>query len=93
MNRRRRVTARLRSLRFPAAGDTADLHARVRNTETGQRETRARLDRLESLVEGLQDAVHRETVRQQHLIDALQQKTDPAELARALSDDARRKGL
>jgi hypothetical protein len=93
MNRRRRVTARLRSLRFPAAGDAGALEARLTRTETEQREIRERLERLESLIEGLQDAVHRETVRQQQLIDELQRKMDPAEIARALSDDARRKGL
>jgi hypothetical protein len=32
-------------------------------------------------------------VRQQQLIDDLERKTEPAEMARALSDDARRRGL
>jgi wobble nucleotide-excising tRNase len=90
---RRRVTARLRSLRLPAVGDTAGLEARLTRIETEQRETRERLDRLESVIEGVQDAMHRETVRQQQLIDDLERKTEPAEMARALSDDARRRGL
>ena len=54
---------------------------------------RARLEHLEAVVEGLQDAVHRESVRHDELIGALQRKTEPEEIARALSDDARRRGL
>ena len=48
---------------------------------------------LESVVEGLQDAVHRESRRFDALIDALQRKTEPAEIAKALGEDARRRGL
>ena len=44
---------------------------------------------LEELLEGLQDAVHRESVR----FAELQRQISPAELARALSEDARRRGL
>ena len=53
----------------------------------------ARLDHLESLVEGLQDAVHREAVRQREELDELRRRIEPAEIARALTDDARRRGL
>jgi hypothetical protein len=52
-----------------------------------------RVERLESVVEGLQDAMHRESVRHDQQIEALQAKTEPAELARALSEDARKRGL
>jgi chaperonin cofactor prefoldin len=52
-----------------------------------------RVARLESVVEGLQDAVHRESRRFDALIDALQRKTQPAEIAKALGEDARRRGL
>ena len=54
---------------------------------------RERLDRLETAFYGLQDAVHRETVRQNERIDALEKSTRPDELSRALSADARRRGL
>ena len=52
-----------------------------------------RVMELEAVVEGLQDAVHRESRRFDALIDALQRKTEPAEIARALGEDARRRGL
>jgi hypothetical protein len=48
---------------------------------------------LEDLVEGLQDAVHRESVRRDEQIARLERKVEPRELARALSDDARERGL
>lgn len=48
---------------------------------------------LEGLVEGLQDAVHRDSVRRDERIARLERKVEPGELARALSDDARERGL
>lgn len=56
-------------------------------------ELRARLDALEAMVEGLQDSVDRETRRLNERIDALARRLEPAQLARALSDDARKRGL
>ena len=52
-----------------------------------------RLEHLESLVEGLQDAVHRDAVRHEKRLSELETKTDPEAVAKALSDDARRRGL
>jgi hypothetical protein len=52
-----------------------------------------RLRHLETLVEGLQDAVYRDSVRQDERMAELERKTDPEALAKALSDDARRRGL
>ena len=52
-----------------------------------------RIAELEDLVEGLQDAVHREGVRRDERTAQLERKTDPQEMARALSADARRRGL
>jgi hypothetical protein len=52
-----------------------------------------RLAHLESALEGLQDAVHRESMRQNAQNAELRQRTAPAEMARALSDDARERGL
>ena len=61
--------------------------------QTAQQRLEARVRRLERVVEGLQDAVDRESRRFDTLIEALQRKTDPAEMARALGEDARKRGL
>lgn len=53
----------------------------------------ARVERLESVVEGLQDAVYRQARQHDAAIAELRERTDPAEIARALSADARRRGL
>jgi hypothetical protein len=52
-----------------------------------------RLDALELAFEGLQDAVHRASMRQDKEIRDLTTNTQPAAMARALSDDARRRGI
>jgi hypothetical protein len=52
-----------------------------------------RVVRLEGQVEALQDAVHREWVRHDDKTAALERKTQPAEIARALSKDAQRRGI
>ncbi len=52
-----------------------------------------RLERLETVVEGLQDAVYRESQRLEARIDDVRARTEPEEMARALSQDARRRGL
>jgi hypothetical protein len=52
-----------------------------------------RIEHLEALVEGLQDAVHRETVRQQRDIGELERRTEAGEMARSLDRHARERGL
>jgi hypothetical protein len=52
-----------------------------------------RLAHIEALVQGLQDAVHRDSVRHEERMSALERKTEPEALAKALSDDRRRRGL
>jgi hypothetical protein len=54
---------------------------------------RERLEHVEALVEGLQDAVHRDSVRHDERMAELERRTHPDALAKALSDDARRRGL
>ena len=49
--------------------------------------------RLEELVEGLQDAVHRESVRRDAEIAEVKRKLEPTALAQAISADARKRGL
>jgi hypothetical protein len=53
----------------------------------------ARVAHLEAALEGLQDAVHRDSVRYDERITELQRKLQPGEIARALSSDARERGL
>jgi hypothetical protein len=53
----------------------------------------ARLDALEAMVEGLQDSVDRESRRHDERLDELARRLQPADLARVLSDDARKRGL
>ena len=52
-----------------------------------------RMRHLETMIEGLQDAVHREITRTNDQIDQLRRRTEPGELSRALSEDARHRGL
>jgi hypothetical protein len=52
----------------------------------------ARVEGLEELIEGLQDALYRETVRLEERIEALERKSEPGEIARALSAEARKRG-
>jgi hypothetical protein len=52
-----------------------------------------RVQHLEHELQGLQDSVHRESRRRDEEMKDLQRKLQPGELARSLSDDARRRGL
>ena len=53
----------------------------------------ARVQHLESELEGLQDAVYRRAVLEDEHIDELRTRTAPGQLARDLSQDARKRGL
>jgi len=48
---------------------------------------------LEQMIQGLQDAVHREAVRRDEQAARFERRIEPRELARALSEDARERGL
>ena len=63
----------------PPASDLAALEARVAH--------------LERLLEGLQDSVHRETIRDRKRITDLEARIEPSALAVALDNDARERGL
>jgi hypothetical protein len=52
-----------------------------------------RVAHLEGMVEGLQDAVHREMSRTNQEIEHLRKRLEPAEISRALSENAREHGL
>jgi hypothetical protein len=81
MSLRERI-GRMAALRRPPQPPADDLR---RLTE--------RVEQLEALVEGLQDAVHRDAVRHERRLAELEHKTQPEVLAKALSEDARRRGL
>jgi tRNA nucleotidyltransferase/poly(A) polymerase len=53
----------------------------------------ARIEHLETALEGLQDARYRHEVSDKESIGELRRRTDPEQMARDLSDDARRRGL
>ena len=84
-------TARLRA----ALDRVLQRGASAPSPESEQRLARLerRLDHLESLVEALQDSVHREGVRHDQQIEDLKKTTEPAQSTRALDRHAREKGL
>ncbi len=53
----------------------------------------SRVEHLETELEGLQDAVYRQAQLEQEQIGELRRRTEPEQVARALGEDARRRGL
>jgi hypothetical protein len=53
----------------------------------------ARIQHLEAALEGLQDAVYRESLLQGGKIDDLRKRTEPGQMARDLSEEARKRGV
>ena len=53
----------------------------------------ARVVHLDAELEGLQDSVHRQSVLEHTHIAELTRRTEPHQMARALSEDARRHGV
>jgi hypothetical protein len=53
----------------------------------------ARIEHLETALEGLQDALYRHEVLDKENISDLHRRMDPEQIARDLSRDARRRGL
>ena len=53
----------------------------------------ARIAHLERALEGLQDALYRHEVPDKENIGDLRRRMDPEQMARDLSEDARRRGL
>jgi hypothetical protein len=52
-----------------------------------------RIERLETIVEGLQDALYRHSQYLDERVEELKARTEPEVIARELSADARRRGL
>jgi len=87
-----RVVVQLRPRREPTGAPTDG--ARQDATVVQRLESlEKRLAHLEAMIEGLQDAVHRESVRQAREIDQLQRNAEPSEIRRALGRDAREYGI
>jgi hypothetical protein len=63
-----------------------DSHHRVERLE-------ARVEHLEAELEGLQDAVYRRALEEDERFDDLRRRTAPDQVARDLSEDARRRGI
>ena len=53
----------------------------------------ARVGHLEAALVGLQDAIHRQAVLNDERLDELARRTEPHQIATALSQDARQRGL
>ncbi len=88
------MIARIRQIRRVAkSGDDAAKLPVSPPEQDQMRALEARISHLESLVQGLQDSVHRESSRHAKRIAELEARIEPGALGKALSDDARARGL
>ena len=88
------LIGRIRQLR--RGGAQPNEPATAATSDPGQDALRAletRITHLEQLVQGLQDSVHRESTRLSRRLGEVEARIQPAALGRALSDDARERGL
>ena len=96
MPAREELIGRIRQIRsaFAESGEHAAGSTSGPGPASGElRALAARVSHLEQLVEGLQDSVHRESTRVSKRIGDLEEQIQPAALTRALSKDARDRGL
>lgn len=94
MRDRERLITRIRQIRaafIPAVDVTEPLGGAGDGDQLDALE--ARVIHLETLVQGLQDSVHRESSRHAIRIAELEARIRPGALGKALSDDARARGL
>ncbi len=94
MRERERLIARIRQVR--RASKTADEAAKAAAPVPRPDQLHAleeRVTQLEALVQGLQDSVHRESSRHAKRITELEARIQPRALGKALSDNARARGL
>lgn len=95
---RQGLTARIRQIRrtYPTvtgAPAEASPVAEPSHPDDEVQGLKTRLAELEKLVQGLQDAVFRESQRHERRIAELEARTEPSVLAVALSKNARERGL
>ena len=94
MREREGLIARIRQIRRTAATAAKPNRSLVADPDDGRlRAIETRMEHLEQLVQGLQDSVHRESSRHAKRITELEARVQPAALGKALSDDARARGL
>ena len=94
MREREGLIARIRHIRRVAtAADTSANESTVKPQDDRVQELETRIAHLEQLVEGLQNSVHRESVRHGKLIAELQAQVQPRAMGSALAEDARSRGL
>ena len=94
MGERERLIARIRQIRRAAKSIDDPIESlggdRDRDRLSALEE---RITQLEALVQGLQDSVHRESSRHSERITELEARIQPSAMGKALSDDARARGL
>lgn len=94
MRERESLIARIRYLRRVAGAAEAQPLAATSDVDSSRLEgVERRLSHLEQLLEGLQDSVHRESLRQSKRIAELEARIEPGALGAALDKDARERGL
>lgn len=94
MREREGLITRIRQIRRTSA--EADERAKPTPPDPLQgelNELKTRITQLEQLVEGLQDSVYRESMRLSERVVELEARVQPAALAKAMSKDARERGL
>jgi hypothetical protein len=88
------LLARVRQIRRQAAASDEPAGPRANKPEPEVLEAlEARITHLEQLLQGLLDSVHRESARQSKRISELEAQIRPAAMSKALSEDARERGL
>ena len=94
MRDRQRLVARIGQI-YRASADRESAGAARSQTSDAERllALETRLAHLEQLVQGLQDSVHRESSRQAKRIADMEAAIQPGTLGKALSADARARGL
>jgi hypothetical protein len=94
MSEREGLAARVRQMRRSGAISNPRPDAELAGGDLGTLDAlQGRVAQLEEMVEGLQDSVHRESLRQGDRITELEARLEPGALAVALSDNARERGL
>jgi len=94
VNEREGLMGRIRQLRRGSAEPEAPAQPPTGGPDHDEvRALQVRVGHMEELVQGLQDSVHREMTRLEKRIGEVEARIQPAALGRALSDDARERGL
>jgi hypothetical protein len=93
VHEREGLIARIRQIRRAGLPAQRNPQAPVDPNHDSIRALEERVEHLERLLEGLQDSVHRDSIRYGRRIAELEARIEPAALGKALSKDARERGL